>query len=65
MDVVHWLEAEADNVYHKAIADLFLSGTYQPVEVVKWNRLYDLMEQAVDRCEDVAIVLQDVVLNNA
>lgn len=59
---VHRLETEADNLYQKAIADLFQSGAYQSVEVIKWNRIYDLMEQAVDQCEDVAIVLRDVVL---
>jgi uncharacterized protein len=61
---VHRLETEADNLYQKAIADLFLDGTYQPMEVIKWNRLYDLMERAVDRCADVANVLRGVVLNN-
>jgi predicted phosphate transport protein (TIGR00153 family) len=62
---VHRLETEADNLYQKAIADLFLGGAYQPMEVIKWNRLYDLMERAADRCADVANVLRGMVLNNA
>ena len=62
---VHRLEEEGDGLYHNAIAELFLPETYPPIEVLKWNRLYDLMEQAIDRCEDLANVLQNVVLKNA
>jgi predicted phosphate transport protein (TIGR00153 family) len=62
---VHRLEEEGDGLYHNAIAELFLPETYAPIDVLKWNRLYDLMEQAIDRCEDVANVLQNVVLKNA
>src|SRR6185437_2068724 len=57
-DEVHRLEEEGDGLYHNAIAELFLPNTYPPLEVLKWNRLYDLMEQAIDRCEDVSNVLQ-------
>jgi uncharacterized protein Yka (UPF0111/DUF47 family) len=42
-----------------------VDGLSQPMEVIKWNRLYDLMERAVDRCADVATVLRGVVLTNA
>ena len=62
---VHRLEEEGDGLYHNAIAELFLPNTYAPIEVLKWNRLYDLMEQAIDRCEDLSNVLQNVVLKNA
>jgi len=62
---VHRLEEEADGLYHNAIAELFLPDTYPPIEVLKWIRLYDLMEQAIDRCEDLSNVLQNVVLKNA
>lgn len=62
---VHQLEEEADGLYHNAIAELFLPDTYPPLEVLKWNRVYDLMEQAIDRCEDCSNVLQNVVLKNA
>jgi uncharacterized protein Yka (UPF0111/DUF47 family) len=32
--------------------------------VIKWNRLYDLMERAFDKCEDVGNALENVVLKN-
>lgn len=61
---VHRLENEADGLYYNAIAELFLPGTYDVLDVIKWNRLYDLMERAFDRCEDVSNVLQNVVIKN-
>lgn len=59
---VHRLETECDSLYHNAIAELFLPDTYAPIEVIKWNRLYDLMENALDKCEDVSNVLHNIVL---
>ena len=61
---MHRLEDEADGLYHNALAELFLPNTYEPTEVIRWHRLYDLMEQAIDRCEDVSNVLQNVVIKN-
>jgi predicted phosphate transport protein (TIGR00153 family) len=59
---VHRLETDCDGLYHNAIAELFLPGTYSAIDVIKWNRLYDLMENAVDKCEDVGNVLHNIVL---
>jgi uncharacterized protein len=61
---VHRLETEADDLYYNALADLFVPDAYTPLQVMKWNRLYDLMERAFDKCEDVGNVLQNVVLKN-
>ena len=61
---VHDLETEGDGLYHNAIAELFLPDTYPPLEVMKWSRLYDLMERAFDKCEDVGNVLENLVLKN-
>jgi uncharacterized protein Yka (UPF0111/DUF47 family) len=33
--------------------------------VIKWHEIYQLMEDATDRCEDVSNVLEEVVLKNA
>jgi predicted phosphate transport protein (TIGR00153 family) len=62
---VHRLEEEADGLYHNAIAELFLPDGYSPLDVLKWTRLYDLMERAFDTCEDVGNVLQNVILKNS
>ena len=61
---VHRLENEADALYRNAIAELFLPGS-DALEALKWKSLYDLMEQAADKCEDVANIIENVVLKNA
>jgi uncharacterized protein len=61
---VHRLETEADDLYYNALADLFTPDAYTPLEVMKWNRIYDLMERAFDKCEDVGNALENVVLKN-
>jgi len=61
---VHRIENEADVLYRNAIAELFMPGA-DALEVIKWNRIYDLMEKAFDKCEDVANVIENVALKNA
>jgi predicted phosphate transport protein (TIGR00153 family) len=58
------LEEEADAIYHQAVGDLFL-GTPDPLDVIKWKELYDKLEDATDRAEDVASVLESISLKNA
>jgi uncharacterized protein Yka (UPF0111/DUF47 family) len=58
------LETEADSVSRAALARLFKDGS-DPLTVIKWKDIYELIEDAVDRCEDVANVLEGVVLKHA
>jgi predicted phosphate transport protein (TIGR00153 family) len=58
------LENEADGIYRHAIADLF-KGATDPMDVMKWRDIYDYLEEATDRCEDVANVIEGVVLEYA
>ncbi len=57
------LENLADDLSHKAIADLFENGK-DPVELIKLKELYGRMESCVDRCNDVANVLESIVVKN-
>lgn len=61
---INRLENEGDYVGRTAVAKLF-EGTNDPLEVIKWNEIYDTLENAIDRCEDVANVLEGIVLKNA
>jgi predicted phosphate transport protein (TIGR00153 family) len=61
---INRLENEADGIYRRAIADLFHNGN-DPIEVMKWRDLFDNMEEATDRCEDVANIVEGVVLEYA
>jgi uncharacterized protein len=58
------LESAADELGRSAIAALFKSGS-DALNIMKWKEIYDLMETATDRCEDVANVIEGVVLEHA
>ena len=57
-------ENTADLSYRKAVANLFKHGK-DPLLVMKWRDIYDHLETATDRCEDVANILEGVVLEHA
>lgn len=61
---IHRLENEADDLQHAAVADLFEEET-NVVDIIKWRDIYDSLERAVDRGEDVANVLEGIVLKYA
>jgi predicted phosphate transport protein (TIGR00153 family) len=58
---VNKLENDADGIYRRAIAELFKPGN-DPILVMKWRDVFDNLESATDRCEDVANIVEGVVL---
>ncbi|MGD1119976.1 MAG: DUF47 domain-containing protein [Dehalococcoidales bacterium] len=61
---INRLENMADRVYRAAIGELFDDTTNIP-QIIKWREIYEHMESATDRCEDVADALEGVALKNA
>ena len=61
---VHDAENEGDEIHHQFLGELF-EGGFDPYEVIKWKELYELVEQAIDCCEDVANIVHGIVLKNA
>jgi predicted phosphate transport protein (TIGR00153 family) len=61
---VNRLENEGDEILRGALADLFRGAT-DPLHVLKWKEVYEALENATDRCEDVANVIEGVVLEHA
>ena len=61
---VNRLENEADEAMRIAISNLF-DREKDPIKVIKEKEILETMESAVDRCEDVANVLEGIVLKNA
>jgi predicted phosphate transport protein (TIGR00153 family) len=59
---VHRLESEADRIERHALAALF--DTNDPMTVIKWKNIIEILEAATDRCEDVANVIEGIVLKN-
>ena len=60
---INRLENEADRVHQQAIVRLF-DEERDPINVLKWKETLDFLEEATDRCEDVANVLEGVVVKN-
>lgn len=60
---IHHQESIGDDNHHAAMSHLF-SGTVEPLEVLKWKEIFDLVENAIDGCEDVGNTLERIVLKN-
>jgi predicted phosphate transport protein (TIGR00153 family) len=61
---VHRLENEGDALARKAIADLFSNGQ-APLEVIRWKDIYALLESTIDKCEDVANIIERITIKHA
>lgn len=61
---IHRLENEADDIYFRAIGELFQKET-DPINLIKWKELYEIMENATDRCESVANIIEQVILKHS
>jgi predicted phosphate transport protein (TIGR00153 family) len=61
---VNRLENEGDEILRSAVGALFRDAT-DPLLVMKWKEIYEALEDATDRCEDVANTIEGVVLEHA
>jgi uncharacterized protein len=61
---VHRIENLGDAESRRAIGELF-SGRHDPLTVIKLKEFYTLLEDSLDRCEDVAQVIENIVIKNA
>lgn len=60
---IHRLENIGDDNNHAALAEL-LNNTSDAIMVIKWKEIYDLTERAIDGCEDIANIIEGIVLKN-
>ena len=56
-------EHDADEIFRKALARLF-NGKNDPLDVMKWRDILDALETATDRAEDVANIIEGIVLES-
>jgi hypothetical protein len=61
---IQLIEEEADRIKGECVARLFEDST-NPIEIIKWKEIYEVLEATTDKCEDVADVLEAVVLKAA
>jgi uncharacterized protein Yka (UPF0111/DUF47 family) len=64
MIVVHQAEQEGDTIHHQVLAQLF-DGRLDAFHVIKWKELYELVERAIDHCDDATCVVHRIVAKNA
>ncbi|MBD7910840.1 MULTISPECIES: DUF47 family protein [Clostridium] len=57
-------ESEADKIGRITIAELFQKDT-DPLTVIKWKEIYQILENTIDNCEKVANIVEGVVIKNA
>lgn len=57
------LEHEADTIHNASIRRLF-DEEKDPILLIKWKEIYDFLERATDRCEDVANVMEGIVVKH-
>ena len=60
---INRLENEADRKYQDAVRTLF-DTEQDPIMIIKWKELFDVLEQITDACEDVANVIEGVTVKH-
>lgn len=58
---INTLENEGDHVFEKALGKLFQNAT-DSLDVIKWKEIYDFLEQAIDKCEDISDIIWGIVV---
>jgi len=58
------LESQADAVYQSAVGDLFETER-DPIAIIKWKEILDMLEGATDKCKDVATELEAILVKHA
>lgn len=62
---IHTIENEADALLRKATVRLFNEYRHDAIKVIKWKEIYENLELATDRCEDVANIIESIALKYA
>jgi predicted phosphate transport protein (TIGR00153 family) len=60
---LHRVENEGDDTNHAAMSRLFEGGV-EPLDVIKWKNIFDLIEDAIDGCEDAGNTIERIVIKN-
>ncbi len=61
---VNRLENDGDELLGETLAELF-EGSWEALEVIKLKEIYEHLEAAIDKCEDLAVVIEGIVVKHA
>lgn len=62
---INRMENRIDRIYRNALGDIFENFKDDPVMIIKWKDILEHLEEAADKCEDIANVLESIVLKHA
>ena len=62
---INHCEELGDEIYRRAVRRLFDECAAYPLEVIKWREAFEIMENCCDACEDVADVIEGVIMKNS
>ncbi len=60
---VNRIEDEGDDIFRDAITSLFRDNP-DPIDIIKWKEIYELLENSLDACEDVANIVEGIVMKH-
>ncbi len=60
---INRLENAGDHAHDLALSKLFKTKP-DPIEVIKWKEIYEVVEATIDRCEDIANVIEGIVVKH-
>ena len=61
---IHSLENEGDQTQHSGIIALFRENKDKPLEVIKLKAIYETVEEAIDACEDIADLIENIMVEH-
>lgn len=61
---IHRLENEGDRLHREGIASLFRNYKNDPLMVIKLKEIYEMIEVAIDTCEDVANIVETILMEH-
>lgn len=61
---VNGIEEKGDTISREAIKNIFRSNM-KVIDVIKWREIYQYLEDTLDSCEDIANIIEGVVMKNA
>jgi hypothetical protein len=59
---IHQLENEGDAALRVALVNLFKEEEHRPMLVIKWKEIFERLEKATDRCEELANIIEKVII---
>lgn len=57
------LESEGDDIFKKAISEVFKTG--DAIAIIKWKEIYEKYEKAINKCEDCANLIEEILIESA